>query len=492
MEMRIAPAAYMDGVSMPSGADRPDPRSISNIVADQAGESIPNSVGLSDWVWQWGQFLDHDFSLTQAMSPQEPFPVVVPSGDVMFDPAEEGNQLFMMMRSEHDPASETDSDSPRQQMSELSAFIDSSNVYGSDPQRAAWLRLGVGGKLKTSPGDLLPFSDGSMVNAGPGGEPSFSTELFTAGDIRANEQAGLAAAHTMFVREHNHLAGEIAAENPDWTDEQIYQRARKVVGALMQVITYRKFLPAILGPYAPDPREAHYDPNVNSTIVNGFATSGFRIGHTMLSPSIIRLNSGGTTLPDGPLALREAFFNPQRILLEGGIEPLLLGLASQTIQEIDHRLIDDVRNFLFGEPGEGGVDLASLNIQRGRDHGLPDYNTLREAYGLSHKRNFVEITGDTQGQDRLERAYGSFDLIDPWIGELAEDHVSGAQVGELVATVLRDQFTRLRDGDRFFYRNDPDFTSAEIAELEATKLSDSFHRNTRITAIQEDAFRVPR
>lgn len=492
MEMRKAPAAYTDGVSAPSGADRPNPRLISNIVGDQSGQSILNGAGLSDWVWQWGQFLDHDISLTQGMSPQEAFPIAVPLGDVMFDPASDGDQVIMMGRSEYDPQSGSSAVNPRQQLNEITAFIDASNVYGSDADRAAWLRTGVGGKLKTSEGDLLPFSDGSTVNAGPGGAPSFGTELFTAGDIRANEQAALVAAHTLFVREHNRLAAQLAAENPDWTDEQIYQRARKIVGAQMQVITYHEFLPAILGPMAPNPREAQYDPGVNPTIANEFAAAGYRIGHTMLSPRIMRMNPDGTESAEGPLSLRDAFFNPQRILLEGGVEPLLLGLASQSMQQIDNMVVDDVRNFLFGEPGEGGFDLASLNIQRGRDHGLPDYNTLREAYGLARKRTFAEISSDPQAQDRLERAYDRVDLIDPWIGGLSEDHLAETQVGELVATVLADQFTRLRDGDRFFYRHDPGFTPAQIDELENTRLSDIIRRNTTILVIQEDVFHVAR
>jgi len=491
MEMRMAPVAYADGVRVPAGQDRPNPRHISNTVCDQAGASIVNDSNLSDWVWQWGQFIDHDITLTEFMVPQEAFDIEVPMGDVMFDPLFTGSQVIRLDRSLHDAQnSGMNTIRPRQQINQITAFIDGSVVYGSDDERAAWLRTFEGGKLKTSAGNLLPLNDGTQVNAGPGGAPSTSTELFTAGDVRASEQSGLTAVHTLFVREHNRLADEIAADHPDWGDEQIYQRARKLLGAMIQNITYREFLPALLGPMAPDPDAAAYDMGVDARIANEFANAGYRIGHTMLSPQVMRLGNDGDPIAQGPLSLRDAFFDPSRIIDEGGIEPLLMGLAKQPMQMIDSMVVDDVRNFLFGQPGAGGFDLASLNIQRGRDHGIPDYNTVRVAYGLAAKQTFSEITSDESTRQRLEDAYGDVDLIDPWVGGLAEDHIEGAVVGELIATMLADQFTRLRDGDRFWYANDDELSDEDIAALESTRLSDVIGRNTDLSNIPRDVFRV--
>ena len=490
MEMRMTPVAYADGVSRPSGPDRPNPRMISNMLCDQQGRSVVNDQDMTDWVWQWGQFIDHDITLTEFMVPQEAFDIAVPVGDAMFDPASDGGQVIRLDRSLYDPSTGVNTVRPRQQINEITAFIDGSNIYGSDAERAAWLRTGEGGRLKMSAGNLLPFNDGSIVSAGPGGLPSSSTDLFTSGDIRAAEQVGLTSVHTLFAREHNRLCGQIAGAHPDWDDERIYQRARKWVGALIQVITYHEFLPALLGPMAPDPADAAYDPEVDPRIANVFANASYRIGHTMLSPELMRLDGDGQPIAGGPLALRDAFFDGSPITQEGGIEPILMGLSKQLMQQVDPLVVDDVRNFLFGLPGEGGFDLASLNIQRGRDHGLPDYNTVRVAYGLSRKATFSEITSDVKMQQRLEAVYGDVDLIDPWIGGLAEDHVPGAMVGELVATVLADQFTRLRDGDRFWYANDSAFTADDIAALESTRLSDVIARNTTLEKIPPDVFRL--
>ena len=141
-----------------------------------------------------------------------------------------------------------------------------------------------------------------------------------------------------------------------------------------------------------------------------------------------------------------------------------------------------------GGPGAGGLDLAALNIQRGRDHGLADYNMARRTMGLPAVRSFADITSSIGVQERLEYLYGSVDNIDPWIGGLAEDHLPDASVGELIADVMVDQFTRLRDGDRFFYRFDDAFSADEIAELEATTLADVIRRNTGITDIPDNVF----
>ena len=158
-------------------------------------------------------------------------------------------------------------------------------------------------------------------------------------------------------------------------------------------------------------------------------------------------------------------------------------------QEIDNQLVDDVRNFLFGPPGSGGFDLASLNIQRGRDHGLPDYNSVREQLGLERAESFADISSDPDVQAKLAQAYESVDDIDVWVGALAEDHVEGASVGELTRTVLAEQFTALRDGDRFWYQNT--FEGSQLREIERTRLSDVIERNTDLTSIQENAFIVP-
>jgi len=481
--LRLVPSAYADGVAALAGPGRPNPRAISNAVSAQS-ESMPNPLGLSDYLWQWGQFIDHDVDLTDGVVPAEPANIAIPAGDPFFDPEGTGTVEMALNRSIYDPQTGQSVDDPRQQINEITAWIDASNVYGSDPERAAALRTLDGtGQLRTSEGALLPFNTAGLPNAG-----GSSSALFLAGDVRANEQVGLTAMHTLFVREHNRIARNLAARRPELSGDALYERARRLVGAEIQAITYREFLPALLGPGALAPYPG-YRPEVDARIANEFSTAAYRFGHSALSPTLLRLDEQGAEVAEGHLALRDAFFAPQRLIDEGGIEPVLRGLASQVCQSVDPLVIDDVRNFLFGPPGAGGFDLASLNIQRGRDHGLPSYNAVRRALGLRPARNFGDISSRPEIRRRLRSAYGAVEAIDLWVGGLAEDPLPGAMVGELFRAILKDQFEALRDGDRFWYQRV--LSRQEQRQVEGTRLADIIRRNTSIgDEIPDDVFHV--
>src|SRR5262249_51528352 len=155
--------------------------------------------------------------------------------------------------------------------------------------------------------------------------------------------------------------------------------------------TYKEWIPTVFGPSAL-PAYHGYDPAANPGIATEFSTAAYRVGHSMLGDDVQFLdNSGAEVRPE--ISLSEAFFNPP-IVAETDIGPILKYLASDPSSEIDTRVVNSVRNFLFGPPGAGGFDLASLNIQRGRDHGLADYNTVRAAYGLARVTSFAGITSD--------------------------------------------------------------------------------------------------
>lgn len=480
---RIAPAEYGDLISSPAGGSRPNAREISNVAVAQT-VMVPNSHQMTDWVFQWGQFVDHDIDLTGPASPAESFNISIPAGDPVFDPDNTGTQIMPLQRSHYDPATGTGLGNPRQQVNEITSYLDGSGIYGSNAARATALRELSGGRMLTSPGNLLPLNTMGLPNGAGAGSPA---DFYVSGDVRVNEQVGLTATHTLMMREHNRLAGEIAAENPLWSDEQIYQRARKLVGAEIQSITYHEFLPTLLGSTAPD-ANASYDPNIDATILNEFSTALYRVGHTMLSPQLMRMTNDGSPAPGGHMALRDAFFQPQNLAGADEIDYFLKGLASDQQQEVDMHMVDEVRNFLFGEPMAGGFDLAALNIQRGRDHGLADYNTVRTAFGLDAATSFADISADPAVQSALESLYGDVSDVDLWVGAIAEDHVPGAAVGELILTGLRDQFTRLRDGDRFWYRNDLALSSDDLAWLDSVRLSDIICLNTSITNIQANVF----
>jgi peroxidase len=306
--------------------------------------------------------------------------------------------------------------------------------------------------------------------------------------VRANENPELIALQTLFVREHNRLAAEAAARHPEWTDEQLYQHARRLVVAELQKITYEEFLPAILGAGTPAAEQLRiyrgYRADVDPGIATEFSTAAFRLGHSMLGEDIQFLDDQGVPVRDS-MRLANAFFDP-RPVSQVGIDPLLKYLASDRAQEIDPIVVDDVRNFLFGAPGQGGFDLAALNIQRGRDHGLADYNSVRAAYGLPRLTSFAQITSDPARQAALQQAYGSIDKVDLWVGGLAEKHLPGSSLGETFTRIVVDQFSRLRDGDRFWYENS--LPADAVRCVRATTLADVVRRNTGLVNLQPNLF----
>lgn len=479
--LRLSSADYEDGISAPAGENRPSARTISNEVVATSG-SQPSGRGLTDMTWLWGQFLDHDISLTEPAEPHERMPIDVPSGDRLFDPFYTGEKQINMNRSVYDADTGTEDTGPRQQINQITAFIDGSMVYGSDEVRAAELRSFADGKLRVTDDNLMPVNSAGLPNADNG--PDLT--LFLAGDVRANENIALTAMHTVWVREHNRIADALLANDPDLTDEQVYQQARQLVIAQIQAVTYNEFLPALLGEQALQPYHG-YDADVDASIATEFSTAAYRFGHSMLSSELLRQNSDGSEAAEGNIALQDAFFAPQEII-DHDIDSVLIGATRQVANEIDSQLVDDVRNFLFGPPGAGGFDLASLNIQRGRDHGLASYNQVRADMGLAPAQSFADITADVEIQQRLQMLYGSVDDIDLWVGGLAEDHLPGASMGATFHAILCDQFTRLRDGDRFWYENVLDANSLQL--VHSTKLSDVIERNTTADNLQDDVFRM--
>lgn len=465
--IRLSPATFEDGIGAPARSDQLNARDISDLISAQE-DSIENDRFITSMWFQWGQFLDHDISRVFDVAPFEET-----SPQESLDISEE----FPFNRSPF--AEGTGVTTPREYVNHVTAFIDASVVYGSDESIALALRTLEGGQLKsqeTDVGELLPFNTDGLIN-----EPAPVSQFFLAGDVRSNENIGLTSMQTLWVREHNRIAEELATTefagqdlaDPE-IDEEIYQRSRQIVMGLIQNITYNEFLPSTVG-FNAIPTYSGYDSNIDPQISDEFAAAAYRIGHTTLADEL--LIAGGEAIP-----LAEAFFRPD-IVSAMGIDGILEGLTLQTMQEVDNQIVDGVRNFLNDGPG---FDLAAINIQRGRDQGIPDYNTLRESIGLERLSSFDEMTSNEALADLFELVYGTPDNADPWLAMISEDHVPGTMTGETAFTIMVDQFTRLRDGDRFYFENAIDNTEL-VNEIKATRLSDVIERNTT-AEVQDEVF----
>lgn len=480
--IRVAPVQYADGISAPGGSTRPSARDISNqLLNAHLAEDIFNQEGMSAFVYAWGQFVDHDMSLTNdASSPAVPFNVAVPEGDLQFDPGFTGAQTLPLNRSQVVPGTGTSTANPAQNPNSVTAFLDASNVYGSDPVRAAALRSFVGGKLKTTADGTEPgYNTAGLPNQSAGGP---ADSYFLAGDVRANENSELTSIQVLYVREHNRLATMLAGQHPTWTDEQLYQQARRLVIGEIQHITYTEFLPSILSTALP--AYTGYKSSVNPQVSNEFSTAAFRFGHSIVGDDVQFFDDDAQTTKDD-LKTSETSFAPDQ-QLDGGTDGLLKYLAAVSAQELDPVVVNSLRNLLFGPPGAGGMDLASLDIQRGRDHGLADFNTVRASLGLPRYTSFSQMVDNPGLALTLQNLYGNVDNVDLFVGGLIEAKPQGAVMGETFQKIIADQFTRTRDGDRFWYQRD--LNASDVAYVNSLTLGDIIKLNTSLTNIQDNVF----
>ena len=505
---RLLSPVYEDGISQPVGFQqafidknrfgptRPSARLISTRVIRDLNISQP---GATHMLMQWGQFLDHDYAYlieSSTLSGEEIecntcepmgecLPIHVPKDDPQFGVGtiQNGNCLSFIRAGVSCVSTGGIRCGPRQQLNQITHWIDASNVYGSLPEEQPILRLSEYGLLREGPEPGTLPEDPNPRLACPGDTP-----CFRGGDLRANEQVVLTVMHTIFLREHNRIAKELRDLNPQWDDERIYQEARKIVGAIAQVITYQEYLPEILGGENLDcllGNYAGYDPTIDGSIPNSFATAAYRFGHSQLQEGFNRIDGNEKSLT--PLLLVDAFFNPQAFFDNGGTDTFLRGLLKQQSRNIDEFVTTTLTNRLFERKDEVGMDLASLNIQRGRDHGLPSYRMFRnfctQKFGL---RGQIE---DPTTRQRLRELYNSEDDIDLWVGGLAETPLPGGRIGPTFACIFAITFKGLREGDRFYYENPGVFTPEQLNEIKKASLSRVICDNgDDIRKVQPNAF----
>ena len=347
---------------------------------------------------------------------------------------------------------------------------------------------------------------------------------FLAGDNRVNEQAALAAMHTLWVREHNKIARELSRINLHWDSERIYQEARKIVGGVIQQITYEEWLPIVIGqntllPYT------RYNPRVNAGISNSFATAAFRLGHSLIRPKFDFLTREFKPIPSSPIPLRNIFFN-NTLAQQKGIDGWLIGMLGNVSQVMDNEMALGLTNELFQRENidRVGLNLAALNMQRGREHGLPFYSDFLRECGrrypglypvdVSNVRSFDDIRAlfPTEVFESIKSVYNNkpqnTDLFPAGIGEKPinrrfvrlsynrrrrprirnDQSLPDPILGPTFTCLLIDQYERLRDGDRFFYRARGVFTPNQRQEILRRKLSEVICNNIDVVSVQAQAF----
>jgi len=497
----------------------PSARKVSNAlsVGDNAEDS-DNTI----LVMQMGQFIDHDITHTpnhnaQCCARNGAFPATFDAEKCapirMFsdDPFWKGKKTCMnMARSLSSPGLKCEL-STREQLNQITHWIDGSNIYGSTVEDAMYLRADRG-KLKISSQSRgrtnnLPSCAGEKKGKVTGCDVCGSkrNDCFFAGDFRVNEQLNLIVLHTLFMREHNRIATELARMNPRWSDDKIYQEARKINVAEYQHIIFKEWLPIIIGntfmkSYGLFPRDSgfstdysdSFDPRIN----NEFAGAAFRFGHSMV-PGQFKSTSRGRS--ETVLQMRETFFKPDKLQTTGFLDGLIRGMAEQGSQLWDNSFVKDLRDHLFeSRPGRGGLDLVAVNIQRGRDHGLPGYNKYKEICTGEKAKDFNDLRKvmDAKHIEQLKSVYRHVDDIDLYVGGFLEAAHEDSILGPVFKCIIGDQFARIKKGDRFFYDLGIDtniaFSLTQLNEVRKTSMSRIICDNTdEMDSIQPLAFKLP-
>ena len=509
---RLAAANYADGLGEP--VEGPSERYVSNRIFNDSNQNVFSENGVSHWSFVWGQFLDHTIGLRE----DSDAPMQIAFDDA--DPLEEfTNDLGTITSTRSAAADGTGARSSREQVNTVSSFIDAWAVYGGSDERLDWLRAGpVDGDPTNNDAELLEVDGYLPTAAARSDDDAPAMELMgrlfaepsaavIAGDVRANENLGLTAVHTLFLREHNRIVESL----PDGMDEQTkFELARRVVSALQQYITYNEFLPSM---GVELPAYGGYDETVDPSITNEFATVGYRahsqihgefeaeIALSELSDDVLEaLEAQGVEVSvvgdvaEVAVPLNVAFGNPA-LLEQIGLGNLLAGLGSESAYANDEQIDNQLRSVLFQVPGPdvedpsscldgtaiagcftGVNDLGALDVMRGADHGMPSYNDLREALGLSRVESFAELTGEDTEEFPDDPAIDAANPIDD-------------------PDIL--DFTELRDGDGNVL--EPGSDAADTTTVSATRrdhdrgaAQGDLRRHGRRRRVHRHGLRAPR
>ncbi|CAI2176968.1 15881_t:CDS:10 [Funneliformis geosporum] len=405
-------------------------------------EKFKSKRDISHILTYWGFFMKMDISSGPDYGENYPTGIYIPQDDISYLSSYRNGPkaINFTFTTKSLPFSRSDPKGGYTGINEATSFVDASTIYGNNDTELKRIRdYGNNGKMRleidysTSDGELgypLVDEDGRFILGYGAIFRNVFTDLF----------------HVILLREHNRLCDEFfAVHGNDWNDEQYFQEARRW----------------------------GYKPDLKPEINTFFATVTYRYGHSEVSDFYNIVNDAGKPLTT--ISLNDV--QAPGLLKTFGIPSIILSLALQRQEEVDIYMSDFMRSYVHRSVEQ--MDIASLDTVRSRDRGIPLYNDAREAFGLTRKSSWAEISSDLDVQKRLEDTYGTVDRVEALMGGLAEDHINGGNYGELFYKSFSEQWKLIRDSDRFWYENqDAGFSQEDIAKIKTTTLLDILIRNS--------------
>jgi hypothetical protein len=446
--------------------------------ADVSAGVVSNAVGIEKQVVDdprlfnflgivFGQLMDHDVALTGGDDGSS-WPIPVPNDDPVFSSV--GITELPFTRKGRHPTNL------------ITPHVDGSLVYGSTQQVLDLLRQQGTPFLRTDENRLPP----PVGNSGGPTAGSPASNMFLCGDERCSEQVFLTVLHTLWIREHNHQARRLMQMGYSEDPDELFEKARQIVIAEIQHITYGEWLTALIGSARNCDAwaQGQYAHDGDSQISVPFSAALYRLHSLIANQTAEELEQYGVK------GLSSAFFRPSILRsADGNLAPFVRSMYTTLARRNDPMLVPDLRSFLFaGQPDVTpiGHDLLALNVQRGRDMGVPTYNHLRRALGLEPKATWQDITPDTKLQEALASVYASPEECDTWVCSAAEPLAVGSSMGETQTFVIRKQFCELHNTDMFYWDRADYLSDAEKDYVRGRTFSSILCDNAGVCDVSHD------
>ncbi|XP_063025375.1 dual oxidase 2 isoform X2 [Melospiza melodia melodia] len=477
--LRLLPAHFADGVYQALQEPRvPNARQLSTALA-RGPSGLPSRRNSTVLAVFFGFHVLLDILETEKPGcPAEFLNIHIPSGDPTFDPAGTGDVVLPFQRVRWAAETGQSPNSPREQTNGVTGWLDGSSIYGPSHSWSDALRSFQGGQLAAGPNGSLPRQTDGRVPMWKALDPSTGQGgpqgIYDLGSAWGNESPFLQAESIAWFRYHNRVAAALAQQHPAWSDEDLFQHARKRVIATFQSIVLYEWLPTLLGTQVPEYQgyQQHLDPSISPE----FVAAARQFLATMVPPGVYKRDTrcrfqnvsvSGASFPAARLC--NSYWSRESPGLQQAedVDEILLGMSSQIAEQEDNVVVEDLQDFWYGPLKYSRTDYVASWIQRGRDFGLPTYNQARQHFGLEPLQNWSSLAPHLEPQvlQKVAALYGNnlagLELLPG--GMLEAD-------GSLFSTIILEQFLRLRDADRFWFENTKNglFTEEEIREIRNT------------------------
>lgn len=489
---RLLPASYKDGIyefrKSVKGGELPDPRSVSRRFHGAAGKKdSTRTVALV----QWTQFIEQDLAKTTVRTMHDGTDIECCSSDhspVL--PRYRHPACKPLMIAENDPHYKTQGvtclnyvrsalslgDSchlgAANQLNQATNRLDLSQLYGNHETETMPLRTLRGGKLKSQ-----AFDSSEFLSESPDRKLCMTNvTCYQSGDTRVNVNPYVTLLHTLFLRSHNRIAKHLAIANPAWTDQQLFEVARKVNIKIYQSIV-RDWSRTVLGSSISSSNDRAA---AEQRVSNEFATVGIRFYQTMMPGEITN------PVATGRYQLDDLFYKPKDLRKKEYFSHLLASVLQQNAMAVDTSYVDDLAQQMF-KTKNVGTDGLALDIQRGRDHGLNPYTKYYNLCNAKPINSWSDLTSLMTPEDIaiLQSAYASVHDIDLLVGSLAEIPTSeAATVGPTLSCIIKDQIVNSLNTDH--HHNHPS-DDAVVNYSAARFLCDT----AQLEQVQRNIFRLP-